>query len=72
MRFGVILNAQFNTQEQEMTPELIAYLQRAVVALTGVATPEQQVKILRVVSQMTAKAAIEIEQQQLLEDIENA
>jgi hypothetical protein len=55
-----------------MTPELIAYLQRAVVALTGDATPEQQVKILRVVSQMTAKAAIEIEQQQLLEDIENA
>lgn len=55
-----------------MTPELIAYLQRGVVALTGDTTPEQQVKILRVISQMTAQAASDIEMKQLLEDISNA
>ena len=55
-----------------MTPELHAYLQRSIKALTGDTTPEQQVKILRVISQMTAREANEIEQQQLLEDISNA
>ena len=46
-----------------MTPELHAYLQRSLVALTGNATPEQQVKILKVISQMAAKAATELEQE---------
>lgn len=46
-----------------MTPELIAYLQRSLVALTGDATPEQQVKILKVISQMTARAAEDLEQE---------
>jgi hypothetical protein len=55
-----------------MSPELIAYLQRSLVALTGDATPQEQVKILKVISQMAAKAADEIETQQLLEDITNA
>lgn len=55
-----------------MTPELLAYLQRGIVALTGNTTPQQQAKILRVISQMTAQAAEEIEMKQLLEDISNA
>ena len=55
-----------------MTPELIAYLQRGIKALTGDTTPDQQVKILKVISQMTAAAADEIEMQQQLEVITNA
>ena len=44
-----------------MTPEVIAYLQRSVIALTGETSKQDQVKILKVISQLTAQAASDIE-----------
>jgi hypothetical protein len=44
-----------------MSPEVIAYLQRSVVALTSETSMKDQVKILKVISQLTAKAASDIE-----------
>lgn len=44
-----------------MTPEVLAYLQRSTEALKGPLDPKDQAKVLRVISQMTAKAAADIE-----------
>jgi hypothetical protein len=44
-----------------MSPEVIAYLQRSVVALTSETSMQDQVKILKVISQLTAQAASDIE-----------
>jgi hypothetical protein len=44
-----------------MSPEVIAYLQRSVTALTSETSMKDQVKILKVISQLTAKAASDIE-----------
>ena len=51
-----------------MTPELLAYLQRSLVALQSGMTAEDQIKVLRTVSQMTAMAAADIEVKHELEN----
>lgn len=56
-----------------MTPEVLAYLQRSVAALAGNTSLEDQAKILRTMSQLTAMAANEATMKLELErDINNA
>ena len=56
-----------------MTPEILAYLQRSVSALSSDLSPQDQIKVLKTMSQMTAAAASSIELQlELSEDISNA
>lgn len=55
-----------------MKPETIAYLERAIVALKGDTTPQEQLKILKVISQMTQSAAADIHSDLIMEAFTNA